>query len=120
MDDWYCDSNTTYTIFMVGRPRTSSGTIRRFSALEAVKPPMGPLVSVGSVTTCSEVVDGALFEYRALVCTACFWIDRGTEAGMNAVVVDTASRAAAASLKDAMISILILFFIISSRYRYYY
>merc|ERR1719253_2456045 len=33
MEDWYCDSRTTYTIFMVGRPRTSSGTTRRFSAL---------------------------------------------------------------------------------------
>jgi hypothetical protein len=55
---WYCDSSTTYTIFMTGRPRTSSGTTRRFAALLAVKPPIGPPpiagavdLVVGSVTT---------------------------------------------------------------------
>ena len=49
MEDWYWDSSTTYTIFIVGRPRTSSGTIRRFSALEAVNMPPLPLPSSNEI-----------------------------------------------------------------------
>mmetsp|Transcript_39754 Transcript_39754/g.44394 ORF Transcript_39754/g.44394 Transcript_39754/m.44394 type:complete len:242 (-) Transcript_39754:304-1029(-) len=62
IDDWYCDSKTTYTTFMVGRPSTLSGTIRRDSEFVAVNMPPPPLlivvgalslllVSVGSVIT---------------------------------------------------------------------
>ena len=58
--DWYWLSRTTYTTFMMGLPRGSSGTTRRLSELVAVKPPiMGPAdtdVLVGSVTTMESVV----------------------------------------------------------------
>mmetsp|Transcript_24794 Transcript_24794/g.37897 ORF Transcript_24794/g.37897 Transcript_24794/m.37897 type:complete len:237 (+) Transcript_24794:3521-4231(+) len=54
MEDWYCDSSTTYTTFMVGRSPGSSGVIRRFSELDAVNiPPPEDMAAplVGSVTT---------------------------------------------------------------------
>lgn len=53
-EDWYCDSSTTYTIFITGRPRTSSGTMRRFSALEAVNIPPPLPISGGATTMLRE------------------------------------------------------------------
>lgn len=72
MEDWYCDSRTTYTTFIVGRPSTFSGMIRRDSALVAVNIPPPPplltsvevLVSVGSFNTFNIVLETELTAAR--------------------------------------------------------
>mmetsp|Transcript_54202 Transcript_54202/g.128744 ORF Transcript_54202/g.128744 Transcript_54202/m.128744 type:complete len:325 (-) Transcript_54202:63-1037(-) len=48
IDDWYCDSSTTYTTLNFLRPLTFSGMIRRSSGLLVVKNPPPPDEIIGS------------------------------------------------------------------------
>jgi hypothetical protein len=74
MEDWYWDSRTTYTTFMVGRSPASSGTTRRDKVLVAVNIP--PPEEISAFLVAFLVGSARTMLKEVLDVTAFFWVSR--------------------------------------------